>query len=301
VAPALRTVFHDYEVAACGFSCQGPVLLQMLNLLEPYDFAALGHNAPKALHVMLEAMKLAFADREAYYGDPKHVKVPMDGLLSKVYAKARRALIHEERAWPEMPPAGDPYGLAAVKNGAPRTPPGPIGVSAALDTSYVAVVDEEGNAFSSTPSDPCVDSPVIPGVGCVVSPRGSQGWLAPGHPSEVAARQAAASHARAVDGLQERTSLHGLRHPRRRRPTAGHAAGVPERHRPRHAAAAGHRGAAARHALVPRLLLAASQRPRRGRGRAPRARRDAAGAGRAGPSGQRLAGVGLARGAQCAR
>jgi gamma-glutamyltranspeptidase / glutathione hydrolase len=186
VAPALRTVFHDYEVAACGFSCQGPVLLQMLNLLEPYDFAALGHNAPKALHVMLEAMKLAFADREAYYGDPKHVKVPMDGLLSKVYAKARRALIHEERAWPEMPPAGDPYGLAAVKNGAPRTPPGPIGVSAALDTSYVAVVDEEGNAFSSTPSDPCVDSPVIPGVGCVVSPRGSQGWLAPGHPSEVA-------------------------------------------------------------------------------------------------------------------
>jgi len=186
VAPALRTGFHDYEVATCGFSCQGPVLLQMLNLLEGYDLAALGQNSPRGLHVMVEAMKLAFADREAYYGDPKHVKVPMDGLLSKVYARARRSLIHEDRAWPDMPPPGDPYGLAAVRNGAPRTPPGPGGISAALDTSYVAVVDEEGNAFSSTPSDPCVDSPPIPGVGCVVSPRGSQGWLAPGHPSEVA-------------------------------------------------------------------------------------------------------------------
>jgi gamma-glutamyltranspeptidase / glutathione hydrolase len=186
VTPALRTTFHDYEVAVCGFSCQGPVLLQMLNLLEGYDLAALGQNSPKALHLMVEAMKLAFADREAYYGDPKHVKVPMDGLLSKIYAKARRALIHEDWAWPDMPPAGDPYGLAAVKNGAPTTPPGLRGVGAALDTSYVAVVDEQGNAFSSTPSDPCVDSPVIPGVGCVVSPRGSQGWLTPGHPSEVA-------------------------------------------------------------------------------------------------------------------
>src|SRR5262249_25268253 len=56
----------------------------------------------------------------------------------------------------------------------------------ALDTSYVCVVDEAGNGFSATPSDPSVDSPVVPGVGCVVSPRGSQGWLAPGHPSELA-------------------------------------------------------------------------------------------------------------------
>ncbi|HYB71137.1 MAG TPA: gamma-glutamyltransferase, partial [Candidatus Bathyarchaeia archaeon] len=68
VAPALKTSFHDYEVAACGYWCQGPVFLQMLNLIEPYDWAALGHNTPRALHVMVEAMKLAFADREAYFG-----------------------------------------------------------------------------------------------------------------------------------------------------------------------------------------------------------------------------------------
>jgi len=188
VAPALRTSFRGYEVAACGFWCQGPVFLQMLNLIEPYDFKRLGHNSPQALHVLVEAMKLAFADREAYYGDPHHVKVPADALLSRAYADARRALIHEDRAWPEMPPAGDPASLAAVRNGARVYPPAAAGAGEANDrgTSYVCVIDAEGNGFSATPSDPSVDSPVVPGVGCVVSPRGSQGWLAPGHPSEVA-------------------------------------------------------------------------------------------------------------------
>ncbi len=191
VAPALKTSFGEYEVAACGFWCQGPVLLQMLNLIEGYDWRALGHNTPRALHILAEATKLAFADREAYYGDPLHVKVPADGLLSKEYAAARRALIREDRAWPDLPPAGDPYDLRAVANGGHgggHGVSGPVSLSPGglLDTSYVSVVDAEGNAFSATPSDPGVDSPVVPGVGCVVSPRGSQGWLAPGHPSVVA-------------------------------------------------------------------------------------------------------------------
>ena len=187
IAPALKTTFGDYEIASCGFWCQGPVLLQMMNLIESYDWRGLGHNSPRALHILAEAMKLAFADREAYYGDPLHVKVPADGLLSKEYARARRALIREDRAWPDMPPAGDPWGLRATANGGHGVH-GPITLSpeGSLDTSYVAVMDAEGNAFSATPSDPGVDSPLVPGVGCVVSPRGSQGWLAPGHPSIVA-------------------------------------------------------------------------------------------------------------------
>jgi gamma-glutamyltranspeptidase/glutathione hydrolase len=187
VAPALRGAFREYEVAACGFWCQGPVLLQMLNLIEPFDFHALGHNSPRALHVMVEATKLAFADREAYYGDPLHVKVPAEALLSKAYADARRALIREDRAWPEVPPAGDPVTMSAVRNGVNgfSAPAGPT-ARGSLDTSYVCVVDEHGNGFSATPSDPSVDSPVVPGVGCVLSPRGSQGWLTPGHASEVA-------------------------------------------------------------------------------------------------------------------
>jgi len=187
IAPALRTSFREYEVAACGFWCQGPVLLQLLNLLEPLDLGALGHNSSDYLHTLTEAIKLAFADREAYYGDPLHVKVPADGLLSKAYADARRALIRMGEAWPGMAPVGDPYGLAAERNGpgaSRREATRPA--SQALDTAYVAVVDAKGNAFSATPSDPNVDAPVVPGLGCVVSPRGSQGWLEPVHPSVLA-------------------------------------------------------------------------------------------------------------------
>ena len=178
VAPALRTRFGALEVAACGFWCQGPVLLQILNMLDGLDLKALGHNSPAYLHRLVETIKLAFSDRDAYYGDPKFVKVPAERLLSRAFAEERRALVGEQ-AWKEMPPAGD---------AAPRRELLPLagGSSDALDTSYVAVVDAEGNAFSATPSDPNVDSPVVAGVGCVVSPRGSQGWLDPTHASVVA-------------------------------------------------------------------------------------------------------------------
>jgi gamma-glutamyltranspeptidase / glutathione hydrolase len=178
VAPALRTTFGPYEIAACGFWCQGPSLLQMFNLLDGVDLVALGHNSPAYLHRLVETVKLAFADRDAYYGDPRVVTVPADRLLSKAYAEARRALIGE-RAWAEMPPPGDAVAPREVL-------PVAGGSSDALDTSYVAVVDADGNGFSATPSDPNVDSPVVAGVGCVVSPRGSQGWLDPDHASVVA-------------------------------------------------------------------------------------------------------------------
>ncbi len=191
VGPALRGTFGAWEVATCGFWCQGPVLLQMLNLLEGVDLQALGHNSPAYLHRLIETIKLAFADRDAYYGDPNFVRIP-DGLLSKAYARVRRALVGE-RAWPDVPPPGDPVTPAATRGrqGAPGAGgPGPHGgPGPALDTSYVAVVDADGNAFSATPSDPNTDSPVVPGVGCVVSPRGSQGWLDRRHPSVVAPRK----------------------------------------------------------------------------------------------------------------
>jgi len=177
VGPALRTTFGAYEVAACGFWCQGPSLLQMLNMLEGVDLVGLGHNSPAYLHRLIETVKLAFADRDAYYGDPNFVKVPADRLLSKAYAATRRELVRE-RAWKEMPPAGE---AAERREVLPLA-----GGSDALDTSYVAVVDAEGNGFSATPSDPNVDSPAVSGVGCVVSPRGSQGWLDPAHASVVA-------------------------------------------------------------------------------------------------------------------
>src|SRR5881396_3242450 len=109
--------FHRAEggpLAAGGFWCQGPSLLQMLNLLDGVDLEALGHNSPAYLHRLIETIKLAFADRDAYYGDPHFVKIP-DGLLSKAYAATRQRLI-KEQAWAEMPPAGDPDRLDAVRH-----------------------------------------------------------------------------------------------------------------------------------------------------------------------------------------
>jgi gamma-glutamyltranspeptidase/glutathione hydrolase len=180
----LTTTFGCYEIASCGFWCQGPVLLEIFNMLEGIDLVALGHNSPAYLHRLVETIKLAFSDRDAYFGDPHFVTVP-PALLSKAYARLRRELVGD-RAWAEMPPAGDPEALAAARRRESALPVAGGSHDDALDTSYVAVVDEEGNGFSATPSDPSVDSPVIPGVGCVVSPRGSQGWLDPSHPSVVA-------------------------------------------------------------------------------------------------------------------
>lgn len=111
VEPPLRRTFHGTEVMSCGPWCQGPVLLQMLALLEGDDLRALGHNSPAYVHLVTEVMKLCFADRERYYGDPRFVRVPMDVLLSPGYAAERRRLIREQRACPEMPPAGDVPGF----------------------------------------------------------------------------------------------------------------------------------------------------------------------------------------------
>src|SRR5690242_20037096 len=107
VGPAERRHFGDLDVFTCGAWCQGPVLLQTLALLEGTDLAALGQNSPDYIHQLAEALKLAFADREAYYGDPVEVEVPLATLISSEYAAERRKLIRSDRAMPEMPPLGD--------------------------------------------------------------------------------------------------------------------------------------------------------------------------------------------------
>jgi gamma-glutamyltranspeptidase/glutathione hydrolase len=185
VEPPVHASFAGHEVWTCGFWCQGPVLLQMLQILAPVDLGKLGHNSPDYIHVVTEAMKLAFADREAYYGDPRHVKMP-EGLLAPAYGVKRFGLLDQARAWPEMPPPGDPAGghARAATWRQPVDPPGagprPLG------TSYIAVVDRHGNAFSATPSDVSTDTPIVPGTGLAVSSRGSQSWLIPDHPSVLA-------------------------------------------------------------------------------------------------------------------
>ena len=166
--PPVRVRFADYDVYTCGPWCQGPVLAQMLALLDGVDLAAMGLNTPAYVHTVAETMNLAFADREEFYGDPHFVDVPLDMLLSPEYAAARRALIRADRAFGAMPVDG-PVSAAI---------PAPAG-----DTSYVCVVDREGNVFSATPSDVSYESPIVPGTGMCPSSRGSQSWAVPGHAS----------------------------------------------------------------------------------------------------------------------
>jgi gamma-glutamyltranspeptidase/glutathione hydrolase len=189
IAPPTRATFRGTEVLTCGPWCQGPSLLQMLALLDGFDLKGLGHNTPAYAHLVTEAIKLAFADRDRYYGDPRVVRVPMDALLSPAYNAERRRQIREDRAWPEMPPPGPIPGF----DHAPAPRPGPTtaafaGASPALpgDTSYVCVVDAKGNVVSATPSDASWESPVIPGLGFCPSSRGCQSWAVPGHASAMA-------------------------------------------------------------------------------------------------------------------
>ena len=176
----------ETEVYTCGPWCQGPMLLQVLNLLESYDLMAMRDDMPTYIHTVTEAVKLAAADREAYYGDPKFIDVPMDTLLSKDYAGLRREMIREGEAWPDMPVAGEIPGAApggAVGAAAPARGPD----EGRWDTSYLCVVDKWGNAFSATPSDSAATSPMIPGTGLTPSTRGSQSWTDPDHPCSIEA------------------------------------------------------------------------------------------------------------------
>ena len=165
----VRTHWKGLDVFTCGPWCQGPVLGQILTILDGAGLEDLRHNSADYIHLVTEAMKLAFSDRETYYGDPRFVDVPLATLLSKDYAAARRSAIDLKTAIPAMPDPG-----ALIGEGSP-------GLSA--DTSYIAVIDRHGNTFSATPSDTSYDTPIIPGLGLCPSSRGSQSFTRQGHPS----------------------------------------------------------------------------------------------------------------------
>src|SRR5207302_6019638 len=99
--------YRGHAVYKCGPWTQGPYLLQTLKLLEGFDLKSMGHNRPETIHLTVEAMKLALADRDVYYADPLFVDVPLDALFSRGYTDLRRALIDREHASLEHRP-GDP-------------------------------------------------------------------------------------------------------------------------------------------------------------------------------------------------
>jgi len=187
-APAMTT-YRAYEVYKHGFGSQGPALLETLNILENFDLHAMGHNSADYLHVVTEAMKLAYADRDSYFGDQEFVTTPAEGLLSKAYAKERAKQIDMKHASRDFiagnPMAFDskvkqfPYWVASLKEAVPSVvPPNPERVSGAKDTTHISIIDKDGNIFDSTPSGGWIGGAVILGdTGIGMSVRGEQFWL----------------------------------------------------------------------------------------------------------------------------
>ena len=179
VEPPVTVNYRGLDVYKCGPWSQGPVFLQQLTLLEGFDLAKLGHNTPEYIHTVVEAAKLAFADREQYYGDPAFVDVPLDRLLSKEYAARRRALIDPDVASPDLRPGDAPPTRPRTVVGDPRVYTG--------DTTHLDVIDAQGNLFAATPSGAWIQSsPVVPGLGFPLGTRGQQFYLDPDHPNALA-------------------------------------------------------------------------------------------------------------------
>jgi gamma-glutamyltranspeptidase / glutathione hydrolase len=148
---------HTYEIFKTGFWGQGPVLLQTLQILDGIDLARMGHNSTEYIHTVTEALKLALADRDAFYGDPDFAKVPAMGLLSPAYVAARRKLIDPLKADIGQRP-GDPWKFEPRSEGSRPRIASRHPVTVALprpespDTTTVDVADARGNLFSASPS-----------------------------------------------------------------------------------------------------------------------------------------------------
>ena len=183
VETPLSVRFGDATVFGCRPWCQGPVLLQTLRILDGIDLRGLGHNTPAYIHTLIEALKLAFADRHTYYGDPKFIDVPIEALLSDAYTAKRRAMIDPAKACPDMPPPGSAAQLGLRVRPAASAKPDAVYEEPEPDTSYICTVDRFGNCFSATPSDGAINGPVVPGTGIAPSSRGMQSWTDPAHPA----------------------------------------------------------------------------------------------------------------------
>jgi gamma-glutamyltranspeptidase / glutathione hydrolase len=186
--------YHGLTVCKCGPWSQGPVFLQQLALLKGFDLAAMDPIGTEFVHAVTECAKLALADREAFYGDPNFVEVPVEKLLAEGYNKARRRLV-KTRASAELRPGTVPgfqnrivappeESEAEMQTSAPGTGEPTVGRG---DTCHVDVVDRWGNMVSATPSGGWLQSsPVIPGLGFCLGSRAQMFWLEPGLPASLA-------------------------------------------------------------------------------------------------------------------
>ncbi|MEJ1159011.1 gamma-glutamyltransferase family protein [Prosthecomicrobium sp. N25] len=203
---SLTRDYGRYTVNKIGPWGQGPVFLQTLALLEGFDLAAMDPRGAEFIHTVTEAMKLAFADREAYYGDPDFVTVPVEQLLSKAYADERRRLMGREASRELRPGRLPGYELQverALKNlreisSADRSVQNYEPTAAEMrqanqasarrgDTVHIDVMDAEGNVVAAMPSGGWLQSsPAIPDLGFMLNSRAQMFWLEPGLPASLA-------------------------------------------------------------------------------------------------------------------
>jgi gamma-glutamyltranspeptidase/glutathione hydrolase len=187
--------YGRYTVCKAGVWSQGPVMLQQLALLRGYDLDGMDPTGPQFIHLQVECAKLAFADREAFYGDPDFVKVPIETLLSEKYNAERRKLISNKASMDLRPGllAGFGGAIQIRREDGPRAAVGSLGAGEPTvgrvgevigDTVHFDVVDQAGNMVSSTPSGGWLQSsPVIPELGFCLGTRAQMFWLDENHPA----------------------------------------------------------------------------------------------------------------------
>lgn len=203
VEPPVSTSFCSYEVFKPGFWSQGPVMLQQLALLSGFPLKDLDPNGPDFVHTVVECSKLAFADREAFYGDPNFVEVPAERLLSTAYNDKRRRLVGAEASAKLLSGCGEDLAwqrhLEAIERrktailagaGEPTVAPIEDVVAERGDTVHIDVIDRYGNMVAATPSGGWLQSsPIIPELGFPLGTRAQMFWLERGLPSSLAPRK----------------------------------------------------------------------------------------------------------------
>jgi len=199
--------YGRYTACKAGAWSQGPVMLQQLALLKGYALDGLDPTGPDFIHLLVEAAKLAFADREAFYGDPDFVKVPMETLLSDGYNAERRKLIANTASLALQPGTIAGFGgtVQVRREDGPRAAVGSLGAGEPTvgrlgevvgDTVHFDIIDHAGNMVSSTPSGGWLQSsPVIPELGFCLGTRAQMFWLDESHPAAL------------VPGKRPRTTL----------------------------------------------------------------------------------------------
>lgn len=185
VEEPVSTTYRGYNVYKPGFWSQGPAMIEALNILEGYDVKSTPLNSAEYIHRADEALKLAYADRDTYYGDPKFSKIPSDILLSKSYATERRKLITEKASQDFLP------GAINGKTGRhpAETEMAHFKIDDALmakDTTCVDAIDRDGMVFSATPSGAWLPSVIAGDTGIPLTARGQQFVLVEGNPNELA-------------------------------------------------------------------------------------------------------------------